>query len=52
MSEVPLYMCEMPLPEPRAARQGYLAHRGTSLIKNSAPLGPYSRTLSRSLWWS
>ena len=26
-------------------------HRGTSLIRNSAPLGSYSRTMSRTLWW-
>ena len=25
--------------------------RGTSLIRNSALLGPYSRTLHRALWW-
>ena len=24
--------------------------RGTSLIRNSAPLGPYSRTMPRALW--
>ena len=27
-------------------------YRGTSLIRNSAPLGPYSRTMPRALWWS
>jgi hypothetical protein len=26
-------------------------YRGTSLIRNSAPLGPYSRTKHRALWW-
>ena len=26
-------------------------HRGTSRIRNSAPLGPYSRTLHRALKW-
>jgi len=26
-------------------------YRGTSLIRNSAPLGPYSRTMPRALWW-
>ena len=26
-------------------------YRGTPLIRNSAPLGPYSRTLHRALWW-
>ena len=27
-------------------------YRGTSLIKTSAPPGPYSRTMPRALWWS
>ena len=27
-------------------------YRGTSLIRNSAPLGTYSRTVPRALWWS
>ena len=27
-------------------------YRGTSLIRSSAPLGPYSRTMPRALWWS
>ena len=26
-------------------------YRGTSLIRNIAPLGPYSRTMPRALWW-
>ena len=26
--------------------------RGTSLIRNNAPLGPYSRTMPMALWWS
>jgi len=26
------------------------AYRGTSLIGNSAPLGPYSRTMPGALW--
>ena len=25
--------------------------RGTSLIRNCPPLGPYSRTMPRALWW-
>ena len=25
-------------------------YRGTPLIRNSAPLGPYSRTMPRALW--
>ena len=28
------------------------AYRGTSLMKNMPFLGPYSKTLSRVLWWS
>ena len=27
------------------------AYRGTSLIRNSALLGPYSRTVPKALWW-
>jgi len=27
-------------------------YRGTSLIRKSAPLGPYSRSIPRALWWS
>jgi len=27
-------------------------YRGTSLIRNNASLGPYSRTVARALWWS
>ena len=26
------------------------AYRGTSLVRNSSPLGSYSRTMSRALW--
>ena len=28
------------------------AYRGTSLIRNRAPLGPYGRNMPRALWWS
>ena len=28
-----------------------VVYRGTSLIKNSAPLGPYSMNVPRALWW-
>ena len=31
---------------------GPLRYRGTSLIRNRAPLGPYSRTIPRVIWWS
>jgi len=27
-------------------------YRGTSLIRNNASLGPYSRTMHRAVWWS
>ena len=27
-------------------------YRGTSHIRNSAPLGSYCRTMPRALWWS
>jgi len=27
-------------------------YRGTSLIRNRHPVGPYSRTMPRLLWWS
>ena len=27
-------------------------YRSTSLIRNSSPLGPFSRTVPRALWWS
>ena len=27
-------------------------YRGTSLTRNSVPLGPYIRTMPRALWWS
>ena len=29
-----------------------IMYRGTSLTRNSPPLGPYSRTKPRALWWS
>jgi len=44
------------LAEPRhQARPGCVSSapsRGTSLIRNSAPLEPYSRFISRDIWWS
>ena len=27
-------------------------YRGTSLMRNRCPLGPYSRAMPRALWWS
>ena len=35
----------------RVARPAHLRYRGTSLIRNSTPLGHYSRTIRRALWW-
>jgi len=35
-----------------SAKTPAVAYRGTSLIRNNAPLGPYSRTMPRALWWS
>ena len=29
-----------------------IAYMGTSLIRNSADPGPYSRAMPRALWWS
>jgi len=31
---------------------GAYMYRGTSLIRNCPPIGPYSRTMPRALWWS
>jgi hypothetical protein len=31
---------------------GFRGYTGTSLIRNTPLLGPYSRTLPRVLWWS
>jgi len=36
----------------RAGRQQAAAYRGTSLIRNNPPVGPYSRPMPRALWWS
>ena len=62
MNEVPLYhsfepcgvtvlnvAAHEPGGEMGGGRGGY---RGTSLIRNSPLLGPYSSTVSRALWWS
>ena len=29
-----------------------LEYKGTSLIRNTSLLGPYSRTIPRIIWWS
>ena len=31
---------------------GATVYRGTSLIRNTPPLGPYSRIITRVIWWS
>ena len=36
--------------EPLSAARNVM-YRGTSLIRNSAPLGPYSSNMPRALWW-
>jgi len=30
----------------------FQVYRGTALIRNTLPLGPYSRPMPRALWWS
>ena len=47
ISEVPLNCEDRVLDEPASGH-----YRSTSLIRNSNPLGPYSRTMPRALWWS
>ena len=37
-----------PPPFPPSVSSGF---RSTSLIRNSAPLGSYSRSMPRALWW-
>ena len=53
MSEVPLYG-GIPLLVTHGGRADMFTllsqHRGTSLIRNCHPVGPYSRTLPRLLW--
>ena len=45
-----------PRPPPLQGRypcdQDPLEYRGTSSIRNRAPVGPYSRAMPRALWWS
>jgi len=31
---------------------GSVTYRGTSIIRNCLPLGPYGRPMPRTLWWS
>ena len=49
VSALPPSEMEEPFPT-RAIWQ--LSYRDTSLIRNSADLGPYSRAMPRALWWS
>ena len=52
MTEVPLYRYTFRGTNvEREAAEDWI-HRGTSLIKNNAHRGPYSRTLPMALWWS
>ena len=58
MSEVPLYFpllnqgCAILEQLPLAHSLRSQHYRGTSIIRNSAPLGPYSRNMPKALWWS
>ena len=38
--------------EKSSPRASHPLYRGTSLIRNRAPLGPYSSRMPRALWWS
>ena len=44
--------CAPPQASPTKASVATYGYRGTSLIRNCAPLGPYSRNMPRALWWS
>ena len=46
MSEVPLH------PVRGGPELDHYTYRGTSLIRNSLPIGPYGRPMSKALWWS
>ena len=51
MSEVPLWR-SLPSASTCSFQGAGSRYTGTSLIKNSAPLGPYSRPMPRAMWWS
>ena len=51
MGEVPLYMAAMLILKQASLLSENASYRGTSLIRNCAPLGPYSRIMPRALWW-
>ena len=48
MSEVPLYGFDQD--KGFVGIQVRLGYRGTSVMRNSAPLGSYSRTMPRAMW--
>ena len=53
MSEVPQYRNAQQTSFPRTrVHPAIESYRVTSLIRNSRPLGPYSRTMPRALRWS
>ena len=52
MSEVPLYMAAMLISTQASLLSADASYRGASLIRNCAPLGPYSRIMPRALWWA
>ena len=53
-AEDPLYTPREVFPTPPRPRSIFTQelNRGTSLIRNTPLLGPYSRTMPRVLWWS
>jgi len=38
--------------EAEGKNRSEMPYRGTLLTRNRTPLGPYSRTMPRALWWS
>ena len=42
-----MFITEVHLPP---LEESYSVYRGTSIIRNCAPLGPYSRNMPRGLW--
>ena len=49
MSEVPLHLVEVKMFKGGSAC-AMCAYRGTSLIRNTPPVGPYSSPMPRDLW--
>ena len=43
-------MSEVPLQDPRAVHVLFSEYRGTSLVMNTALIGPYSSPMPRDLW--